>query len=179
MKYQIKKPEELTENEIKIILNLWDISEWDSMEPSYFCSFFKDSEFHFLIDSEGKIGVLMRLNFDFILEISNKKYHFSEAVGLVSAQEKKGYGKELIKYIIDNVIERNLESIGFCLSELRPFYDKCNINILHDKAKAIKEKSGSEWIPSDDDDILIFHLSDEKKELLNQLSSENNAYLIQ
>lgn len=179
MKYQIKKPEELTENEIQIILTLWEVSEWSSMEPKYFRSFFKDSEFHFLIDSQEEILALMRLNFDFILEISSKKYHFAEAVGLVSAHKKKGYGKELIKYIIDNVTERNLESIGFCLSELRPFYNKCNISILHDKAKFIKEKSGSEWVSSDDDDILIFHLSEEKKELLNQLSSENNAYLIQ
>lgn len=179
MKYHIKKPDELTENEIKIILNLWDVSEWDAMEPSYFRSFFKDSEFHFLIDSEEEIVALMRLNFDFVLEISNQQYHFAEAVGLVSAYEKKGYGKQLIKYIIENVTERNLESIGFCLSELRPFYDKCEIPILRDKAKYIKEKSGSEWMPSDDDDILIFNLSEEKKELLYQLSSENNAYLLQ
>lgn len=179
MKYQVKRADELTENEIKTIINLWEVSEWASMEPGYFRSFFKDSEFHFLIDSEEEILALIRLNFDFILEIFDKKYHFAEAVGLVSAQKKKGYGKELIKYIIENITERNLESIGFCLSELRPFYDKCDISILHHKAKSIKEKSGSKWIPSDDDDILIFNLSDEKKELLNQLSSENNAYLIQ
>lgn len=179
MKYQIKKPEELTESEIKTIVNLWEVSEWDSMESGYFRSFFKDSEFHFLIDSEGKIVVLMRLNFDFILEISTKKHHFAEAVGLVSAHKKKGYGKELIKYIIENITERNLETIGFCLSELRPFYEKCDISILHNKAKSIKEKSDSEWVPSDDDDVLIFNLSKGKKELLNQLSSESNAYLIQ
>lgn len=179
MKYQVKKPDELTENEIKIILNLWDISDWNSMESSYFRSFFKDSEFHFLIDSEKKILAVMRLNFDFILQISDKKYHFAEAVGLVSGHKKKGYGRKLIKYIINNITERNLETIGFCMSELRPFYDKCDISILHDKAKSIKEKSGSEWVSSDDDDILIFNLSEEKKELLNQLSSEKNAYLIQ
>lgn len=179
MKYHIKKPDELTENEIKIILNLWDVSEWDAMEPSYFRSFFKDSEFHFLIDYEGEIAALMRINFDFILKISDYQYHFAEAVGLVSSHKKKGYGKKLIKYIVENVTERNLESIGFCLSELRPFYDKCEIPILRDKAKSIQEKSGSDWISSDDDDILIFNLSEEKKKLLHQLSSENNAYLLQ
>ncbi|MEI7489412.1 MAG: hypothetical protein WCJ72_18755 [Chryseobacterium sp.] len=115
---------------------------------------------------------MMRLNFDFILQISDKKCHFAEAVGLVSGQKKKGHGRKLIKYIINNITERNLETIGFCMSELRPFYDKCDISILHDKAKSIKEKSGSEWVSSDDDDILIFNLSEEKKELLNQLSSE-------
>lgn len=179
MKYQIKKPDELTENEIKIILNLWEVSEWDSMDSTYFRSFFKDSEFHFLIGSEEEILALMRLNFDFVLEISKKKYHFAEAVGLVSAHKKKGYGKRLIKYIIENITKRNLESIGFCVSDLRSFYDKCDIHILHNKAKSIQEKSGSEWTPSEDDDIFIFNLSEEKKELLHKLGSENNAYLIQ
>lgn len=179
MKYQIKKPNELTENEIKIILNLWEVTEWNSMDSTYFRSFFKDSEFHLLFDSEGEILTLMRLNFDFVLEIANQHYHFAEVVGLVSAHKKKGYGKKLIKYCIDNITERNLESIGFCVSELRPFYDKCEISILHGKAKSIQEKSGSEWIPSDDDDILIFNLSEEKKQLLHQLGSENNAYLLQ
>ena len=42
----------------------------------------------------------------------------------------------------------------------------------------IKESIGSEWINSEDDDILIFNVSKETKELLNQLSSQNNAYLI-
>lgn len=179
MKYHIKKPNELAENEIETLLKLWDISQWNSMETLHFRSFFKDSEFHFLVDSEEEILAVVRLNFDFVLEISDVQYHFAEAVGLVSSQKKKGYGKKLIKYCIDNSIERNIDTIGFCLSELRTFYNKCNMTILHDKAKFIKEKNGSEWISSDDDDILIFNLSEDKKELLNQMNSENNAYLQQ
>lgn len=179
MKYHSKKPNELTENEIENILKLWNISDWNSMEPLYFRSFFKDSEFHFLLDSAGEILALMRINFNFVLEISDKQYHFAEAVGLVSSHKKKGYGKKLVQYCIENSTERNIETVGFCLSELRAFYTKCDIGILHNKAKSIKEKSGSEWISSDDDDILIFNLSEEKKELLNLLNSENNAYLIQ
>jgi hypothetical protein len=47
-----------------------------------------------------------------------------------------------------------------------------------DKAKAIKEQAGSEWINSEDDDILIFNVSHKVKEQLNTLSEQNNAYLI-
>jgi hypothetical protein len=47
-----------------------------------------------------------------------------------------------------------------------------------DKAKAIKEHTGSEWINSEDDDILIFNVSHKVKEQLNTLSEQNNAYLI-
>ncbi|WP_185245751.1 hypothetical protein [Chryseobacterium bernardetii] len=51
MKYQIKQTNELTEKEIEHILQLWDISAWNTMKSAYFRTFFKDSEFHFLLDS--------------------------------------------------------------------------------------------------------------------------------
>ncbi|PTT23621.1 hypothetical protein DBR28_18775, partial [Chryseobacterium sp. HMWF028] len=97
---------------------------------------------------------------------------------LVAAHKKKGYGSVLVSRFKENVIQRNIETIGFCHSDLRPFYEKCDIEILHDKAKMIKESIGSEWVNSEDDDILIFHTTQERKELLNQLSPQNNAYLI-
>ena len=178
MKYQIKETKDLTEKEIGHILQLWDISSWNTMKPTYFRNFFKDSEFHFLLDADENILVVMRVNFDFTLKIADNEFSFAEAVGLVSAQEKKGYGEALVRHFKENVIQRNLETIGFCHSDLRPFYEKCSIEILHDKAKMIKESIGSEWINSDDDDILIFNTTQERKELLSQLNSANNAYLM-
>lgn len=178
MKYQIKQTNELTEKEIEHILQLWDISVWNTMKPAYFRTFFKDSEFHFLLDLHSEILAVFRLNFDFVLEISGTQYAFTEAVGLVAAHKKKGYGALLVKEFKENVAQRNLETIGFCHADLRPFYEKCTIEILYDKAKAIKENEGSEWINSDDDDILIFNVSQKIKEQLNTLSTENNAYLI-
>lgn len=178
MKYQIKQTKELTEAEIDHILQLWDVSVWSTMKPSYFRTFFKDSEFHLLLDTDESILAVIRNNFDFTLEISGEQISFAEAVGLVSAPKKKGYGAQLVRYFKDNVSERNMETIGFCHKELRPFYQKCDIEILYDKAKSIKENEDSEWINSDDDDILIFNISEERKEQLSQLSAENNAYLI-
>lgn len=175
MSYQTKTINELTENEIDIILKLWDISEWKDMKTDYFRSFFKNSEFHFLFESNTICGIL-RLNLDFELEISEKEYHFFEAVGLVSAEKKKGYGKKLIHYFKENIKKRNLEVIGFCDAELRNFYEKCDIEILYNQAKIIKEKAGTEWVNSEDDDILIFNLSEEKIIVLNQLP-ENKTYL--
>lgn len=178
MKYQIKTPDELTEKEIEHILQLWEVSEWNTMKPDYFRSFFKDSEFHFLLDTTEEILAIIRVNFDFTLKISEKEYSFAEVVGFVATHRKKGYGSQLIQYFTENVRKRNMETIGFCHSELRPFYEKCEIEILYDKAKMIMENIDSEWINSDDDDILIFKVSDERKKLLSQLSIENNAYLI-
>ncbi len=178
MKYQVKETKDLTENEIEHILQLWDISAWKSMKSAYFRIFFKDSEFHFIMDTYENILALMRVNFDFTLQIAGTDYSFAEAVGLVSAHKKKGYGAALVRHFKENVIQRNLDTIGFCHSDLRPFYEKCSIEILHDKAKMIKESIGSEWVNSEDDDILIFNASKKTKELLNQLSAQNNAYLI-
>lgn len=178
MTYQIKQTNELTDNDIEHILKLWDISAWNMMEAAYFRTFFKDSEFHFLLDSHSEILAVIRLNLDFVLEISGKQYAFAEAVGLVAAHKKKGYGALLVQYFKENVAQRNMETIGFCHADLRPFYEKCNIEILYDKAKAIKENEDSEWVNSEDDDILIFNGSQKEKEQLNTLSTQNNAYLI-
>ncbi|AZB02114.1 GNAT family N-acetyltransferase [Chryseobacterium joostei] len=178
MKYQIKQANELTEKEIEHILQLWEVSEWNTMKPDYFRSLFKDSEFHFLLGTTEEILAIIRVNFDFTLKIEREEYTFAEVVGFVATHRKKGYGSELIQHFMENVRKRNMETIGFCHSELRSFYEKCEIEILYDKAELIKENTGSEWINSDDDDILIFKVSDEKKKLLNQLSTENNAYLI-
>lgn len=178
MKYQIKQTNELTDREIEHILKLWDISAWNTMKLVYFRTFFKDSEFHLLLDFHSEILAVFRLNFDFVLEISGSQYAFAEAVGLVSAHKKKGYGAQLVQYLKENVIQRNINTIGFCHTDLRPFYEKCNIEILYDKAKSIKENEGSEWVNSEDDDILIFNVSQNEKEQLNTLSSQHNAYLI-
>lgn len=178
MNYQIKKTGDLTDHETRHILNLWKIREWNGMSPSDFRTFFKDSEFHFLSGSEGEILAVIRLNFDFVLKVSGKQYSFAEAVGLVSAHEKKGYGSQLVKSFTENIIQRNLETIGFCFTDLRPFYHRCDIEILEGKAKAILENDETGWISSEDDDILIFNVSGEIMELLRQLGPGRNAYLM-
>ncbi|MDR6920425.1 MULTISPECIES: hypothetical protein [Chryseobacterium] len=176
MNYLIKKTNELSNPEIEYILKLWDISEWMTMNTSDFRFSFRNSEFHFLVNQRDEILALSRLNFDFTLDISGKQYIFAEIVGLVSAQEKKGYGSILVKFLKENTEQRNLEVIGFCLKELRPFYQQCDVEILKNKAKNIMENNGTVCNSSEDDDILIFHLSDERKELLKSLGPENNAY---
>lgn len=178
MEYQIKQTNELTETEIEHILQLWDISSWNSMKSDYFRTFFKNSSFHFLLDTDKNILSLIRVNYDFVLEISGIQLPFAEAVGLVAAQKKKGYGAKLVEYFREYVVKNNIETIGFCHQELRPFYEKCNVEILYDKGKTIKENIGSEWINSEDDDILIFNVSAKRKEQLNLLNDKNNAYLI-
>jgi len=178
MKYQIKQINELTETEIGHILQLWNISSWNSMKTEDFRRSFKKSDFHFLLDPDENILSVMRVNYDFELEISGIRFSFAEAVGLVAAHKRKGYGAQLVKYFREYIIRNNIQAIGFCQQELRPFYEKCTIEILYNKGRAIKESTESEWVSSEDDDILIFNVSTKEKEQLNLLSDKNNAYLI-
>lgn len=179
MVYKIKTSKQLTDYEIKKIIALWEHEAWYNLEPTDFKLLFEKSEFHLLLDTDGEILSVLRLNFDFNLKISEHLYSFTEMGGLVSSKKGKGYGRRLIELSLDNITGRNLQTIGFCSSDLRPFYKKCAIDIQFDGAKNIKEKNNNEWFVSEDDDLLIIHLSEEKKNLLNQLGSENYAYLIE
>lgn len=178
MNYLIRKTAELSGSEIGFILKLWNIPEWSGMSPSEFRDSFEHSEFHFLLGADDQIMALGRINLDFILTISGKPYRFAEIVGLVSAEEGKGYGRLLVQLLRENTEQRCLEAIGFCLRELRSFYRKCSVRIMENKAKNIMENNDSEWMPSEDDDILVFHLSEERKTVLEMLSHEQKAYLI-
>lgn len=175
MKYKIQTIHELTARRIEDILKLWNVPQCNGMKTDEFRTAFSNSEFHFLIEDD-QILALLRLNMDFILDIDDNEYAFMEVVGFVSLEKNKGYGSKLLLYFKDHIKERNLEIIGFCKAELRPFYEKCQIRILYNQAKIIKEKEGTAWIDSEDDDILIFSLFDEKATLLSQLP-ENKTYL--
>ncbi|WP_345989608.1 hypothetical protein AAEU33_18705 [Chryseobacterium sp. Chry.R1] len=179
MTYHIKNPEQLTVQEIGVIIKLWENKEWTGMKADDFRQLFKNSEFHLLLDTDGNIKSVLRLNFDFTLKISGNLHSYTEMVGFVSAQKGHGYGSQLLKLSAENVTERDLQVIGFCISDLRPFYKKCKIDILYDKAKKILEQEDDHWISSEDDDILIIHLSEENRNLFKQLDSEKTAYLIQ
>lgn len=175
MKYETKTVHEVTAAQIEDILKLWNIPHWNGMTTDEFRTAFSNSEFPFLVEDDEILAVL-RLNMDFILDIDDNEYAFKEVVGFVSSEKNKGYGRKLLRYFRDHIQERDSEVIGSCKAELRPFYEKCQIRILYNQARIIKEKEGTAWIDSEDDDILIFSLSDEKATLLSQLP-ENKTYL--
>ena len=128
--YNIKPVEDLTNLEILIILDLWNIDSWKFMEPSEFKSRFRESEIHFLKDDRGSILCLARISFNFTLKISGTDYYFTEFAGLVSSQKHKGFGLMLIELIIENMKQRDLDSIGFSDKKLRSFYDKSKAGLL-------------------------------------------------
>ena len=176
--YQIKKAADLSAGEIAQILHAWDVSEWMALQEAAFKQHFEQSEFHLLTGPQASLLTIARINFDFRLRIDNRHYAFAELVGLVSPQQRKGYGSQLLHLLIGNLRERDIEALGFCEQPLRDFYQKCNVRILYDKATYLRELDNDQWVPSTDDDILDMTLSRESIDLLNGLNEQRLAYFI-
>ena len=177
MLYSIKQAEELSDEEIKLILKSWEIDDWLNLDSLSFKMKFENSEFHFL-KNDDRIVCLARINFDFKLEIQKNIYSLAELVGLVSVDKARGYGSFLLSKMVTNLSEREIESVGFCKKQLRPFYEKNNIKILYGKGVFITEFDNNQWTDSDDDDILVINTSEENINILRSLNEQNKAILI-
>ena len=176
--YTIKETNELSLREIRTILTHWDVPEWKNMSSEKFRITFARSEFHLLTDIDSNILCVARINFRFKIEIRQLVYNIAELVGLVSIEKGKGYGKKLMSCIKQNLSKRKIEVIGFCGKEVRPFYKKCGIPVLHDKAKYLVEISGDEKVITTDDDILNLSLGSKNFKILQQLSKTNTGLLL-
>ena len=176
--YNIKSVGDLTNLEILLILDLWNIDSWKFMEPSEFKSRFRESEIHFLKDELGSILCLARISFNFKLKISGTDYYFTEFAGLVSSQKHKGFGLMLIERIIENMKQRDLDSIGFSDKKLRPFYGKSGVALIHDAAGFIFQQSDGELVKSSLDDIIVVNLRDSHYRQLVGLDGQNFAIMI-
>lgn len=177
MQYSIKCSKDLSNNDIELILKSWEIEDWLDLDSSSFKIKFENSEFHFL-KKDDRIVSLARINFDFKLEIQENLHSFAELVGLVSVEKTKGYGSFLLNKMVTNLKEREIDTIGFCKLELRPFYERNDIQILYGKGIFITEFDNNKWIDSDDDDILIINTSEENINILQSLNEQNKAILI-
>ncbi|WP_336517702.1 hypothetical protein [Pollutibacter soli] len=174
--YQIKSAGELSEKEIERIVDAWSIPEYNDLTKVDFAERFSYSEFHLLYYGDS-ISALARINFDFELEMEGVKYKFAELVGLVAVEKQKGRGTQLVKLIMQNMVERNIQAIGFCEKSLRGFYIRCELRIFEGKAKYLLEYVESKWIPSTDDDILEINLSSANRLLFESLNQNNPAFL--
>lgn len=176
--YEIKRVDDLGDREIGVILKNWNVPEWMEMNATDFRQTFRHSEFHLLKNQQNDFLAVARINFDFNVKIGDNNYNFPELVGLVAIIKMKGYGKQLIDCIKENLSARKVEAIGFCEKPLRPFYEKIGVEILVGKAKWVQENIGDKWTSSTDDDILNLTLSSANVKLLEGLDKKNLAFLI-
>lgn len=174
----IKQPADLTSMEIKTILACWEIEPWTGIEDKDFVQKYRHSEFHFLMGERAAILCVARMNFDFRLKISHQIYPFAELVGFVSVAERQGNGKLFLHHIRDNMENRKIEALGFCEKPVRGFYEKCQVPVLYDQAKHLREIPNDPFSVPADDDIFSLTLSGPHFGLLNSLHVNNLAWLL-
>src|ERR1700759_2449065 len=179
MAYAVKNPTELSDAEIKTILDSWDEPDWNDMKPEEFRNHFGKSEFHILTDSVPNILSVARINFNFKVKIDEKEYKIAELVGFVTVEILKGYGKELLVYMGDNLRNRQIEVIGFCKNKNSTYYESSGLKIFYNIVKFLRELKNGEWFtPTEDDDIFSLTLLESTIPLFEKLSHDHPAYLI-
>jgi N-acetylglutamate synthase-like GNAT family acetyltransferase len=176
MNYIIKQANEIDSKFIPQILKAWGISEWIDMSNEQFVEKFSDSEFHIVLDNNEIVSVL-RIYKNFSFNVNEKVYNIPEMVGLVSIVEGRGYGKFLLENMKKNLVERNVECIGFCFEHNRGFYSKCGIEVMEGKAKFFLEEQEDRLVPSEDDDVININLKPETREAIINLTKDNPAIL--
>ncbi len=175
----IKKPDELSESEIQVILTNWDVEEWKELSPEAFRKRFEESEFHLLNGEDSRLLSVARINFKFKVSIDESVYDIAELVGFITVEVLQGYGKILLGLISDNLKGRNIEAIGFCRRRTAPYYESAGFKVLRDKVKHLREKNGDDWLtPKEDDDIIALTLTTDRIELFENISDERPAYLL-
>jgi hypothetical protein len=179
MAHAVKNPGQLSDTEIKTILDNWDVPDWSDMNPEEFRNHFRKSEFHLLTDLDSNMLSVARINFNFRVKIDETEYQIAELVGFVAVEILKGYGKILLDRVGDNLKNRNIEAIGFCKNKNSAFYESCGLKIFYNSVRYLREmKEGNWYTPTEDDDIFSLTLSDNTIPLFEKLSHDHPAYLI-
>jgi hypothetical protein len=179
MAYTVKNPGQLSDAEIKTILDNWDVLDWNDMKPEEFKNRFRKSEFHLLTDPASNMLSIARINFNFKVKIDESEYQIAELVGFVAVEILKDYGKILLGRVGDNLKNRNIEAIGFCKNKNSTFYESCGLKIFYNSVKFLREMKDGKWFtPTEDDDIFSLTLSEGTIPLFEKLSHDHPAYLI-
>jgi hypothetical protein len=179
MAYVVKNPGQLSDGEIKTILDSWDVFDWNDMKPGEFRNRFGKSEFHLLTDPVSNILSIARVNFNFKVKIEETEYQIAELVGFVAVEVLQGYGKVLLGHVGGNLKNRNIEAIGFCKNKNSTYYESCGLKIFYNSVRYIREMKDGNWFtPTEDDDIFSLTLSERTISLFEKLNHDNPAYLL-
>jgi N-acetylglutamate synthase-like GNAT family acetyltransferase len=176
MKYYIKSSAEVTQNEVKTIIETWSIEEWKYLTLKEFSELFKSSDFHLLYD-QGLLVSALRINKEFSFDVNGELFSIPELVGFVSVIQGRGYGRHLLKKLKNTLKESNVECIGFCSSSNRAFYEKCGFEVFENQAKYFYELNDKKLVPSDDDDVVDINLDAISKEKILSLGKDKKAVL--
>ena len=177
--YAVKQSSALSDTEIRIILDSWDVPDWKEMKADEFRQRFDKSEFHLLSGPDQKLLSVARINFKFKVKIGEVVYPIAELVGFVAIEILKGYGKILLGHIKESLLSRKIEAVGFCKNKSSTYYESCGFRIFYNTVKYLRERKNDQWFtPTEDDDIISLTLDKPAIALFEKLSDEHPAYLL-
>lgn len=152
MKLEIKKGNKLTANTLKLMRKT-RLKEYgkDTID-------FKKTELKntfFFVKDNNKIvsfGMLKPITINYL----GKKYNFFGIANIISIKKGKGYGKILIKSMLDYLKKTGKSGLGFCDGKISEFYRKAGLNTKKDFIKRFQykdPKTGKITIDNDGDGL--------------------------
>jgi len=111
-----------------------------------------------------------------------KKYNIWGLSNIVSLKKGKGYGKLLMRHILNYLRKKRKVGIGFCERKNDEFYEKCGLIVEKNLSKRFyfkpKNKAEEDYLRyfwKKDCDVIYF---DENKQIMPRILSTNSKVLI-
>jgi hypothetical protein len=131
----------------------------------------------FIVKDKSKLLSVGALETVFV-KFRNKKYKLRGISSVVSVVERKGYGKMIMKKMIEYVKAKNLTAVSFCSRHNTPFYKKCGLCIAKDEVKRFVHKKKDETLEKNTDDRDVIYISEDNKFMKDFLSHKKDlAYV--
>ena len=169
---ETKKGKELLPREIKLMINS-RIKEYGRNT----IDFHKEWRNTYLFVKENNkivsFGMLKPVKIDYL----GKTYSILGLANIIAVKKGKGYGRILIKSMIENLKKKGKTGLGFCDKKVTLFYNKSGLETKKGLIKRFKykDKKTGEIIVDNDGDGLYYNGRDD---LINKiLSTKSTAYL--
>lgn len=147
---------EVTKNDLDIV-NFLRKQEFNSEIPIIPKSDNEDwtNKFFFAKDSTGKILAFAILRITNV-EFRQKNYPVLEFISLMAVEKRKGYGALLLNKIGEHSRLLGKTFLGFCISELIPFYLKAGLEILPSTTDRFIFRKDQRSFPDETPGVAIF-----------------------
>lgn len=77
-------------------------------------------------------------------------------VNVVANIKGKGYGKKIVKAMMNYLADNDKTGLGFCMPKIMGFYEKCGLNINTTSTKRFVYKKGSKRITNQDGQYIFY-----------------------
>lgn len=160
----IKKVDNIWKNAFKVTYSDTLVQKKDYLDDIFFI-LYRGSK----IVSTGRLRSVEGVKF------MNQKISFMGIADIVSVEQGKGYGKILMKHIIEYLFMHEQKGIGFCRRSNSGFYKKSGLSISKDMVKQFRFINNGKMEKNVWDDDVIHYLADD---LIKDVKKHPNEIVI-